>query len=952
MSIDTWEAFRFRHFRLLPTHRTLLANGEEVTIGGRALDVLLTLARARGHLVSKDAIMESVWPNLVVDDNTLQFQIFSLRRALGDDRDLIKTVSGRGYQLAAVVWLDVESSPDGAPGPLAATRVARPNNIPPARSRLIGREGIVAKVADLLGARQLVTLVGPGGIGKSALALAVARELLGQFEDGVWFIELGALTNPELAPSALVSALGLSGMGGSISGAAVARHLANRHILLVIDNCEHLIDAAAAMIEDLLGAGAGVHVLATSREALRVEGEHLYRVPPLDLPDAVDCTLEEVLAAAAVRLFVTRVQASDADFSPTPDGVASIANLCRRLDGSPLAIELAAARATSLGIDALETLIEDRFRLLAGGRRTAVPRHQTLQATLDWSYDLLPDAERRVLNRVAIFAGSFTAEGVRRVVVDDQLSDAQAITALGNLVSKSLVSGVVEAERTAYRLLETTRVYARLKLAESGDLDPTARKHAEYCVEFLEARVATGVATSTALVRHGRDIDEARAALDWAHAPGGDPDLAARLTIAAIPAWTGAFLTVEGCERCDQALAALAVCPDADKHFEATLRVRLWQLLLFSRGPVAACESTLRAGLEVARSIQDVEIEFDALWGLCVYALVTYDLPAALALAREFKAIADQHGNTYERILGHRTAGVVLGSMGDNIGAREEIETAIALYEPRFDDFRRLQWSNLVAAYADLATTLWLLGLPDQAVRASRRGVAEAIARDDHASLAYALNYGAIDLFLGIGDLAEAEAHLELARDMAAQAERQYFATERRHTRQESMLAIARGDAEAGVRQLIDEMLPVAMRGLEVLMTLSAIAEGYLVLGQAGPGLERIEEAIAIDTPNHGRYSASLLCIKGDLLLLRDGPKDTADAEACFMASLEVARRQGALLFELRAAVSLARLMGRQGRGQDGRARLSEVYGRFTEGFETQDLRAAKALLDELCRET
>jgi predicted ATPase len=386
-------------------------------------------------------------------------------------------------------------------------------------------------------AHRLVTLTGAGGIGKTRLALAAARRLLPQFADGVWLAEFSPITDPALLPITVAAAIGLDLGGGGVSAQRLSRALAGRRLVLVLDTCEHVIGAAAALAEALLRAGGSLRLLATSREPLRAEGEWVYPVLPLAVPaeDAEDA--DDLLCHGGVRLFIERLRAADPHFAPDRRSAAMLAAICRRLDGIPLAIELAASRAAVLGVEEVATHLDDRFRILTGGRRTALPRHQTLRATLDWSYELLSEAERAILRRLAIFAGVFRLEAASAVVTSPEIARADVVDGIANLVAKSLVTGVGGGTVAKYRLLDTMRAYGLERLSESGECHWLARRHAEHYRDLLE-RAETERENRPVvawLAEHAAEIDNLRAALDWAFSPGGDAQIGIALTTAAVP---------------------------------------------------------------------------------------------------------------------------------------------------------------------------------------------------------------------------------------------------------------------------------------------------------------------------------------------------------------------------------------------------------------------------------
>src|SRR5580704_10740990 len=417
LTSETPAIVEFGHFRVVPRRRELLADDRPIHLGGRTFDVLMALIEGQGAVVAKDTLMERVWPNRIVEENSLHFQISALRDALGAERSLIRTISGRGYQFTGEIRT-VAASPHAqvmtnTVAPVAAP--PRPTNLPEPVSELIGRDVEVEEVLRLTATHRLVTLTGAGGIGKTRLGLEVARRLLPEFADGIWIIELAPLSDPDLVPATVAMELGLDLADNVVSPERIANALAAKQLLLVLDNCEHLVGAAASMAEAVVRASPAARVMATSREPLRAEGECLYRVPPLAVPTEGSQDVEDPLRYGAVRLFVARARAAEPHFSADEPAVAAIAAICRHLDGIPLAIELAAARTTALGVEELTARLDDCLHLLTGGRRTALPRHQTLRATLDWSYDLLPELERVVLRRLAIFAGGFTLQAASTI---------------------------------------------------------------------------------------------------------------------------------------------------------------------------------------------------------------------------------------------------------------------------------------------------------------------------------------------------------------------------------------------------------------------------------------------------------------------------------------------------------------------------------------------------------
>ena len=628
----------FGRFQVWPDRRDLLADGEPVRLGGRAFDVLMALLEVRGAVVSREALKARVWPNQTVEDNNLAAQMVALRKALGPQRGLIRTVAGRGYQFtgdagvlpAAAEASEVVTAP--AAGPIQA-----PTNLPEQVTELIGREQELADVLTLLAANRFVSLTGPGGIGKTRLALAAARRLLPDFADGVWIAEFSAIADPGLVATTVAAAAGLQSGVGATSPQLVAQALAHRRLLLILDTCEHVIDAAAAIAEALLQAGSGVRILATSREPLRVEGEQIYPVPPLALPAP---EAEDPWRFGAVRLFAMRSGAHGVQVSGDQRVAAAIAGICRQLDGIPLAIELAAARAATLGIEVLGAHLDDRFGLLTGGRRTAVPRHQTLRATLDWSYDLLSEPERVFLRRLAVFAGAFSVEAVSAVAANAEPTALQGVDGQSNLVTKSLVIAEVTEPVARYRLLDTMRAYALEKLKASGEYERLLRHHAEYYQRLFEPAEVEWETRPT--VEWSDDyvwcIDNLRAALDWAFSPSGDATIGVALTASAAPLWMHLSLIEECRDRVEQAQAGIAAGADKDQRCEMRLCAALATSLLYTRGAVSRIGEIETRALQIAEELDDTKYQLRSLWGLWSFAITSGQQSVALDLARKFHA--------------------------------------------------------------------------------------------------------------------------------------------------------------------------------------------------------------------------------------------------------------------------------------------------------------------------
>ncbi len=405
--------------------------------------------------------------------------------------------------------------------PVAQTEEAPRHNLPPQLTHFIGREKVVAEVKAFVSVQRLVTLIGPGGAGKTRLSLQVAHELLETFTDGVWFVELAPINEAGLIAQTVATTIGLHEEPGKSIGATLSDRLRARQALLILDNCEHLVQAAAQFADGLLRGCPDLHMITSSREGLGVAGEVLYRVPPLATPDPKHLPpLETMAQYEAVKLFVDRAASVKPGFTITDQNASAIAQVCVRLDGIPLAIELAAARAKMLTPDQIAARLDDRFRLLTGGSRTALPRQQTLRAAIDWSFDLLSIEERALMRRLSVFVGGWTLESAEAIGAGDGVEDYAVLDILESLLNKSMVAADLEQGHEArYRMLETIGDYALDKLVEAGEGDRIRQAHFDFLLNLAvaaEPKLMRGREQASWLDRLEIERDNLRAALEWA----------------------------------------------------------------------------------------------------------------------------------------------------------------------------------------------------------------------------------------------------------------------------------------------------------------------------------------------------------------------------------------------------------------------------------------------------
>jgi predicted ATPase/DNA-binding winged helix-turn-helix (wHTH) protein len=471
----------FNRFQLYPEQRRLFVEGRPVRLGSRALDILITLADRAGEVVSKEELLARVWPGTIVEESSLRVHVSALRKSIGDGRDgarYIANVPGRGYSFVAPVK---HAQSQRSAGTLPE-RVEGWGTFPAATAGIVGRADVIATLTSQLTSQRLVTLVGSGGIGKTTVALSVAERLLGSYKQQACFVDLASLSDPALVANKLATALAIPAQSDSrLAVAASADFLRDKQMLIVLDNCEHVVEAAATLAEEVLKAAPGVSILATSREPLRAAAEWVQRLSSLEVPPANPAlTAVEALRFAAFQLFVASASAGSGTFVLADEDVAAISRICRRLDGIPLALELAAATVDVFGVHGLAARLDESFFVLARGRRTALPRHQTLKATLDWSYNILSAAEQTLLRRVSVFAGAFSLEAASAVSGVSEMDELTALNELSNLVAKSLIEVSSSAGSIHYRLLDVTRAYALEKLTQSGEHQRITRLASEF----------------------------------------------------------------------------------------------------------------------------------------------------------------------------------------------------------------------------------------------------------------------------------------------------------------------------------------------------------------------------------------------------------------------------------------------------------------------------------------
>ena len=939
------DAFSFGPFSLFAAERLLKKGDEPIPLGGRALDVLIALVERAGEVVAHKELISSVWPDVTVEDANLRAHIAALRKALGDGRDgarYVTNISGRGYCFVAPV---TRSSARQTVTVTGITTTERVQNLPPRLTRMVGRDDTVRALAQQLRVWRFVSIVGPGGVGKTTVAISVAHTLVDGFHDAVFFIDLAALTDPQLVPTAVASALGLM-VQSQDPLAGLLAFIGDRKILLVLDNCEHVIGVAAALAERVVSEARQAHILATSREALRVESEHVHLLYSLDCPpEDAGLTAMEVLRYPAAQLFMERAAASGHGAALSDIDAPIVARICRRLDGVALAIEFAAGRVGSLGIRGTAELLDSRFSLLWHGRRTALPRHQTLNAMLDWSYNLLSEREKVVLCRLSVFVGDFTLQAARSVASDTKEDEADVIDAVASLVAKSLICTTVLDEST-YRLLDTTRAYAAAKLAECDEADRIARRHAIFYSKFLEHdEIIQSLFDEHDLSGYAPHIGNVRAALGWALSGRGDVAVGVELAAWAAPLFVKLSLLEECRAWCERTLAAL---DDASRgtRLEMILQEALAMSSMFTRGHSDQVRAQYELGLALAEACQDEVRQLRLLAGLNLFLTRRGDIRGALAVAERAGVIAVAAKHPAGAVWTECWMGGAHHHLGDQAAAQLHCERGLALtaelgaFNANFFGF-----DHRISALVFLARTLWLRGFSDQALRIAQKAIGDAASRSHPFSICFSLGYASM-LLLWAGDFPGVS---DLIEQLIVHARRYSIAPYRAFgIALKGELAIARDEPEAGLDLLRSALETLRAQEFDLLIPgfIGVLAEGLRKTGQLEEALFTINGAIARATNSGVEMDLpELLRIKSQVLAARH---DRESAVNCLTEALTVARAQSALAWELRSTMALARMLSEDGQRDQARHTLALVYDRFTEGFETTDLRLARALLEDL----
>jgi predicted ATPase/DNA-binding winged helix-turn-helix (wHTH) protein len=900
---------KFGPFELSSTERVLRRDGEALPLGGRALDILIYLAERPGEVIAKQELMDRVWSDVTVEEGSLRVHVAAIRKALNDGQfgnRYIANIKGRGYSFVGTVVPpadDTESRNEGS---------RQQSKLPPRPLMMIGRETVVSEVSDKLRNERFITLIGPGGIGKTTIALAVGRAAAEEFGGEVYLVELECLTDPRHVAGAVATSLGVA-LKSKDPCLELVNLVRSRKLLIILDSCEHVIEEVASLAEQLYRQTEDINVLTTSRESLNVEGEHCYRVPPLDFPpEDLEQTANAVLRYPSVQLFVRRVAARAGSVVLTDEEAPFVAKICRRLDGIPLAIELAAGQVAALGIKNTVARLVSRPELLRLSHRTAIPRHRTLKATLDWSYDLLSDVERIVFRRIAPFAGHFTIEGARYVAGELGVGTGEVCDAIAGLVEKSLITTRIDETQAQYRLLDTTRAYALEKLEEHDEFDPISLRHAEYVIQQLESgkEMLSAQPNAERVAAYSWQLSNVRSALEWSFGSHGNDKIATRLVAASTRLFMELALLIEWQAWAEQAIA--------------------------------------RLGDQPGNSRQDLVRELRLLSGLFLYSSWTADIYRALEIAERSQKVALKIQDPDDMAHAETMLGAANHLAGNHLVAQKHFEAGLR-HSASGSSLRagHYLFHHTALSLAGMARSLLYRGLLDQSLDYAKLAIQEGEKSGSPTTLCRSLIL-ILPVYLALEDWQRSEQYIAQLSDLsAAHALKPLHAIA---TGLRGRWLLLQDNIRDGVPLLkrASEELEAQRHEMLNMDFVSDLGVGLAAFGQHEEALTLVGDAL--DVQQRGGkflFVPALLRVKG-LILASRSHEDHPHAETSFLSAIDWAKRQSATLFELKAAMDLAELLLKQRRVPEANKYLSAVLDRIPAGIESPDHKRALQFLNRV----
>lgn len=933
--------YEFGAFRLYPGTRVLQRNKQHIPLGGRAFDILVALVRSQGKVLSHWQLMAAAWPGLVVEDANIRVQVASLRRSLSGEQGItryIVSVPGRGYYFAAPVnqreYDEANVSPDEDARPLS--------HLPVPLGGALGRNTCIEELSHLIAEHRLVTIVGGGGTGKTTLAVLTGHALQGF--DARFFVDLSAVQHDERVLGALASSLGCEA-SHAMQLSDVLELLSDQKTLIILDNCEHVIEAVAELSLRLVENCASVHLLLTSREALRVMGERVCLVKPLGFPpESSSVSVDDAINWPAVQLFMTRIAASGANAELSDQDMAKVACLCRRLDGNPLAIGLVASQVGVYGIEGVEDLIASQLALHWQGQRDAPPRHQSVDAAITWTYALLPERDRFVFSCLSVFVGAFSWEAAIEIIADDSVSGTQVVEALDALVNKCLVSVIDETDRAYLRLPETTRVFASIKLDRSLRRHAVFLRHACYYARMLRsAQSPQNSGRQARDVLESLDMGNVQAAIEWGFTNERTTSQAVEMVRLAVPFFLNKLLINECTRVCDRALRQLP-----DEYRSTDLELSLLESRALVYASVGQYDDSmicvLRRGIEISRALNDGPSTLHLLAGYHVALLDHGRFDASLEIAQQYAELANREGAAGQRAVLEWMQGTSCHFLGDLQAAERAFRKGMALHKlhapirpPFFEIKQRL--------IADIgrARVSWALGWMDQATALARKAIEEA---RDHPESFCGCATLCFPILLQNGKREECE---RLVQEMTGISSEYTMGTRYRLPEMlQARLWLHAGrceDARAALLSCLYESPVVRISSASRIDGLRSLSEASMRCGDWAWAINCANEAIELALVTGERFClADLLIAKAEGMLGMPEPAYGEISEIIAQASA-IASQQKALMWQLRIAMFASKFERAQGTDKGAKECLRRVYACFTEGLETDELRAAAYLL-------
>lgn len=930
----------FGSFRLDCARRLLSKKGEPVRVGARALDLLIGLVNRAGEVVSQQDLVALAWRGVVVNEAGVRVHIAALRRALGDGRDgarYIINISGRGYSFVAPI-----ARKGHAQSVSPASHPPRPTGRVPRLPRLlVGRDDLVNSLSELLLERRFISIIGSGGIGKTTTAVAIADKLRAEFgDDDIAFVDFGAISEPDLVAGAVISAVGCMPAGANPIG-ELLDFLSDKRALIVFDSCEHLLDPTSLLAARIFHHAPGIHLLVTSREPLRVEGETIHLLSPLTYPADERPTAAQALATSAVQLFMDRAEYSGFDGELSDIQAPIVSGICRRMNGIALAIELAASRVGTHGIGGVANLIASNVELGLVGRRNAAPRHRTLESMLDWSFRLLTREEQRVLSCLSVLIGPFTMEAACSVADRDGAVSAGTIV---GLVDKSLVWVQHEGDAVFYRLPDTTRTYAAAKLGESKGAESIARRHALYFAGLFKA-IALEPGAYADLGRHAPHLGNVRKALEWCFSSEECRVIGVELAADAAPLFLGLWLLVECRYWSRLALSTIETIDNDIPRGEARLQEALAVSEMHTLGSTPDVRGAIERGLDLSEVDGQGLPQLRLLAGLNTFLTRLGDFKGGLVAAKRCEVVAERGGSLSDRVIAEWMLAAAHHLAGDQAAAvahyerGSKLEAAIGRLE-----INLFGYDHHLRAKIALARSVWLLGAPRRACGLALEAMDEAMRMSPPSNYGMAAAH-CIPVLLWSGKIEESGEHIE----------RHLAHADKHHLRNCAATAwalkgewlIVTEEPSAGVEVLREALKRLYRQQLHMVIPAAsrALADGLSRCGRHGEASTTIETAISsAREAGQAFYLPELLRTHGEIVLKSPCP-DPDVAELAFRRSIELAGEQAAGGWKLKAAIPLATLLIGQSRIDEALALIRPIYEAHSAKSGTADLIAAANIL-------